>query len=169
MAEEDRTKPSRVPIVQYEELQTKYNNLDQSVRKTVNKNRAGSGIIGAGVGALVTYLLMHSCNGNYAKQTVPDCKSLNPVNFQFNFGGNDKNNGNGYDSGKNKSTYDTKQCPEGKTCLDSGLENKLKVCLDENEKLRKRPKHCPKYTPTTPKQSPPAPKCTPTPYFRQGE
>ncbi len=174
MAEEDRTKPSRVPIAQYEELQTNYNQLEKSTKKTINNNRAGSGIIGGGVGALLTYLLMHSCNGNYTttKQNVSDCdKQVNPVQFQFQIcDGTKTDSGNSHNSGKNKPTYDSKQCPEGKTCLDSGLEHKLKVCLDENEKLRKRPEHCPKpkYTPNQ-KECPPAPKCESSPYFRQGE
>ena len=154
---EERTKPSRIPIAQYQELETKYHKLERSIWK----NRVGSGTIGAGVGAVITYLLMHSCNGKPQYTTNP----TTPTNiYTFVTPCCDQNSAN-----KSKPTYDNKQCSEGKICLDSDLENKLKKCLDENAELKKRPKHCPKYTPTTPNQCPPAPKCTPAPYIRQGE
>ncbi|MDP3699035.1 MAG: hypothetical protein Q8R47_05605 [Nanoarchaeota archaeon] len=164
MADEERTKPSRIPIAQYQELEAKHKKLESSIWK----NRVGSGTIGAGVGAVITYLLMHSCNGNYnSKQNLPDCKS--PVNFQFQICGNDKKTdagAGGYDSGKKNSTYDNQRCSEGKTCLDSDLERKLNKCLDENAELRKRPKHCPAYTPN---QCAPVKKCPEIPYIRRGD
>ena len=152
--------PSRVPIEQYEKLQADYATL----QKSLHKNRAGFGLGGAAVGALVTFLLMHDCHG---KKNITATPANTTITNNFYGCDNDKGCNNEPNSGKKQTpSYDNKSCPEGQSCFDNGLEQKLNNCLDENEELRKRPKHCPKYTPNV---CPPAPKCPEMPYLRKGE
>jgi len=168
MTNEDRTQSSRISIEKYNELQSDYDTL----KKSMPKNRAGFFTLGGGVGAIITAaLLMHSCYGtktttSQTTQNIPNCKSEAPIINVYCEKSCKSDSENDYDSGKNKPKYDNKQCPKGKTCLDSDLENRLEVCLEENENLQKRPKHCPAYTP---KECPPVKKCPEIPYRRKGD
>ncbi|MEK6939345.1 MAG: hypothetical protein AABX31_01325 [Nanoarchaeota archaeon] len=138
---------------------------------TYEKKQIGAGFgVGGIVGAGITALLMHSCYGTKTvQQNTSDCKSTTPVINVYCDKSDKPDSRNGYDGNKNGPMYGGKTCLEGQSCFDSDLEKKLKACLDENAELRKRSKHCSKYTPTTPKECPPAPRCAPTPYFRRGE
>ncbi len=168
MANDDRTQSSRISIVKYDELQSDYNTL----KKSIPANRAGFFTLGSSAGAIITALLMHSCYGTkttttQTTQNIPNCKPEASVINVYCEKSCKSDSGNDYDSGKKQTpNYDNKQCPKGKTCLDSDLENRLEVCLEENENLQKRPKHCPAYTP---KECPPVKKCPEIPYRRKGD
>ena len=159
----------------YGELETSLaqERAENTSLKNSTRKKVGAGFLGGGVtGAIITALLMQSCYGTKTitptTQNIPDCKSAAPV-IVNNYCGN-SGSGNPHDWNKNQTPgYDNKTCPEGQSCYENGLAKKLAKCLDENEELRKRPKHCPKYTPTTPQVCPQVKKCPELPYIRRGE
>lgn len=125
---------------------------------------------GAGIGALITYLVLRSCTGN----------SIGVSDQHDNTGVTDVSDAGAYDAGvqKDKDPTDKDPCYESlqsrlNDCnkrwgiCEGKLESCVKerdVCIEERDELRKRPESCPKYKP---KACPPVKECS-QPYIRKG-
>lgn len=131
---------------------------------------------GAGIGALITYLIMRSCTGYSAG-----------VSDQHGNAGVTQVNDAGivYDAGVSKdknSCYESLQsqlndCNKKWGICEGKLESCVKdrdACVAERDELRKRPESCPTYKPRAcptykPKACPPVKECPQLPYIRQGD